>query len=122
MFAMLLLLAGCGRVNLEDLTPEAAKTQQAEAAIAATAQAAEQEELGSAFSGDPDRGHIKYDTWCTNCHDGDPAQVIFGNSYPFAEYEEFFRTGGDIGHIAYDPVIDLSDDDLQDIVAYIATQ
>jgi cytochrome c5 len=117
--ALALLVAGCGRVNLEDLTPEAVRTQQAEAAITETAQAAAAEEAGEGFDGDPDRGNVLYGTWCINCHEGGQAEPIKGNAYPFEEWEEFFRTGGDIGHPAYDPVLDLSDQNLIDILTYV---
>ena len=116
---LLLVLAGCGRVNLEDLTPEAVKTQQAEAAITQTAQAEAAAEAGSEFDGNPGRGDVLYGTWCINCHDGGRAEPIRGNAYPFSEWEEFFRTGGDIDHPAYDPFTDLSDQNLIDILTYI---
>ena len=116
---LLLVLAGCGRVNLEDLTPEAVKTQQAEAAITQTAQAEAAAEAGSEFDGNPSRGDVLYGTWCINCHDGGRAEPIRGNAYPFSEWEEFFRTGGDIDHPAYDPFTDLSDQNLIDILTYI---
>ncbi|CAN5315932.1 MAG: cytochrome c [Chloroflexia bacterium] len=119
--AALLLLTACGRVNLEDLTPEAVKTQQAEAVITATAAAAEQEELGDEFTGNPQRGRVQYDVWCTGCHDGGRAEPIVGEAFPFSEYEEFFRTGGDIDHPNYNPVTGLSDQNLIDILTYIAT-
>jgi mono/diheme cytochrome c family protein len=117
---LLLVLAGCGRVNLEDLTPEAVKTQQAEAAITQTAQAEAAAEAGSDLDGNPARGDVLYGTWCINCHDGGLAEPIRGNTYPFSEWEEFFRTGGDIDHPAYDPFVDLSDQNLIDILTYIA--
>ncbi len=119
--AALLLLAACGRVDLEDLTPEAVKTQQAEAVITATAEAEAQEALGGEFTGDPRRGEVQYDVWCTGCHDGTLAQPIRGNAYPFSEYEDLFRTGGDIDHPSYNPVTDLNDQNLIDILTYIAT-
>lgn len=117
--ALLLLLAGCGRVNLEDLTPEAVKTEQAEAASTQTAQAEIAEEAGSEFDGNPARGDVLYGTWCINCHDGGQAEPIRGNAYPFSEWEEFFRTGGDIDHPAYNPLTDLSDQNLIDILTYV---
>lgn len=117
--ALLLVLTGCGRVNLEDLTPEAVKTQQAEAAVTQTAQAEIAEEAGSEFDGEPDRGDILYGTWCINCHEGGQAEPIKGNAYPFSEWEEFFRTGGDDGHPSYDPVVDLSDQNLVDILTFL---
>ncbi len=121
MTAALLLLTACGRVNLEDLTPEAVKTQQAEAQITASAEAAEQEALGDEFTGNPQRGKVQYDVWCTGCHDGTLAEPIRGEAYPFSEWEEFFRTGGDIDHPSYDPVLDLNDAALIDILTYVAT-
>lgn len=119
--AALLLIAACGRVDLEDLTPEAVKTQQAEAQITASAEAAEQDALGAEFTGDPARGEVQYGTWCTGCHEGTLADPILGEAFPFSEYEEFFRTGGDIDHPSYDPILDLSDDDLVNILTYVAT-
>ena len=116
---LLLVLSGCGRVNLEDLTPEAVKTEQAAEAVTQTAQAQIQEEAGDEFSGDPSRGDVLYGTWCINCHDGGPAEPIRGEAYPFSEWEEFFRTGGDIQHPSYDPFLDLSDQNLIDILTYI---
>jgi len=116
---LLLVLAGCGRVNLEDLTPEAVKTQQAEAAITQTAAAEAAAEAGTEFDGNPARGDVLYGTWCINCHDGGRADPIRGNAYPFSEWEDFFRTGGDIDHPSYDPFVDLSDQNLIDILTYI---
>jgi mono/diheme cytochrome c family protein len=119
--ALMLILSACGRVNLEDLTPEAVKTQQAEALITATAAAeAAAEAGGSGLDGNPARGDVLYGTWCINCHDGGRAEPIRGNIYPFDEWEEFFRTGGDIDHPSYNPVTDLSDQNLLDILTYIA--
>lgn len=119
--AALLVFTACGRVNLEDLTPEAVKTQQAEAFITATAEASQQEALGDEFTGNPQRGKVQYDVWCTGCHDGGRAAPIVGQAYPFSEYEEFFRTGGTIEHPNYNPVTDLSDQNLIDILTYVAT-
>ena len=117
--ALALLVAGCGRVDLEELTPEAVRTQQAEAAITETAQAEAVEAAGGEFDGNPDRGNVLYGTWCINCHEGGQAEQIKGSAYPFEEWEEFFRTGGDVGHPAYDPVLDLSDQNLIDILTYL---
>jgi cytochrome c5 len=115
--ALSLVLAGCGRVNLEDLTPEAVKTQQAEAAITQTAQAEAAAEAGSEFDGNPQRGNVLYGTWCINCHDGGRAEPILGNAYPISEWEDFFRNSED--HPTYDPVLDLSNQNLVDILTYI---
>lgn len=119
--ALSLIVAGCGRVDLEDLTPEAVKTQQAVAAVTATAEAEEREEAGAAFGGNASRGKVHYDIWCTGCHDGGRAEPILGNAYPFEEWEDFFRTGNGTEHPTYDPIMDLSDEDLINIVTYIAT-
>jgi cytochrome c5 len=124
----LVLIAACGRVNLEDLTPEAVKTQQAEALITQTAQA---EEFGDIL-GDASRGRIVYDTWCLNCHSelaGGVGPEIIGNLYPWTEWEEFFRTGekadGSATHEANGRVItypenQLTDDDFLNLLAYLA--
>lgn len=117
--ALMLILSACGRVNLEDLTPEAVKTQQAETQMTQTAAAEIAAEAGSEFDGNPARGDVLYGTWCINCHDGGRAEPIRGNAYPFSEWEEFFRTGGDIDHPSYNPLTDLSDQNLVDILTYI---
>lgn len=117
--ALLLVLSACGRVNLEDLTPEAVKTEQAIAIITQTAVAEELAEAGGGFDGNAQRGSVLYGTWCIGCHDGGRATPIRGNAFPFDEWEEFFRTGGEDNHPAYDPIIDLTDDNLIDILTYI---
>lgn len=115
---LLLVLAGCGRVNLEDLTPEAVKTEQAIAAITQTAQAEAAEEAGGEFTGNVQRGDVLYGTWCINCHDSGRATPLRGEAYPWSEWESFFRPGGE--HVpSYDPVVQLSDENLIDILTYI---
>jgi len=118
---LLLLLSACGRVDLEDLTPEAVKTEQAIAAVTATAVAEQQAEAGADFTGNADRGKVRYDVWCTGCHDGGMAEPILGNAYPLEEWLPFFREGNGTDHPTYNPVTDLTDENLNDIVTYIAT-
>ena len=117
---LLLVISACGRVDLEDLTPEAAKTAEAVAAITATAQAEAEPDAGAAFTGDAERGRVRYDVWCTGCHEGTLAEPILGNAYPLEEWETFFREGDGSDHPIYNPVTDLTDENLLDIVTYIA--
>ena len=124
----LVLIAACGRVNLEDLTPEAVKTEQAQAFMTQTAQV---EQLGD-IQGDPSRGRITYDTWCLNCHDplaGGIGPQITGEFYIWDEWTEFYRTGekadGSATHEASGRVISypenqLTDDDFLNLLAYLA--
>lgn len=119
MFAVFaLVLASCGRVDLEDLTPEAAKTEQAIAAITQTAEAEEAEEVAGELTGNVGRGDVLYGTWCINCHDGGQAEPIRGNVYQPSEWLPFFRAGGD-HPTTYDPIIQLSDENLVDILTYV---
>jgi mono/diheme cytochrome c family protein len=113
-----LVLAGCGRVNLEDLTPEAVKTEQAIAAITQTASAEMAEEEAGELTGNLGRGDVLYGTWCINCHDFGQATRLRGTAYQPSEWLPFFRDGGD-HPTTYDPVIQLSDENLVDILTYI---
>ncbi len=113
-----LVLASCGRVDLEDLTPEAAKTEQAIAAITQTAGAEAAEEVAGELTGNVGRGDVLYGTWCINCHDGGQAEPIRGNIYQPSEWLDFFRAGGD-HPTTYDPIIQLSDENLIDILTYV---
>lgn len=128
--ALVLFIAGCGRVDLEDLTPEAAKTQEAVAAVTQTAIA----ESAGEFFGDPDRGRTTWDTWCIGCHaeTGNGAGPdIRGNVYLWPDWETFFREGatadGALTHeangqrISYEPT-ELTDQNFFNLLAYVAQQ
>jgi mono/diheme cytochrome c family protein len=120
---LLLIIAACGRVNLEDLTPEAVKTEQAQAALTQVAQATEQS--GSGLEGDPARGQTNFNVWCNGCHaaGGTPrGPNILGNVYPVDEYLPMFRTGVAPSGGAH-PVFEtfrLSDDSIVDILTYVS--
>jgi hypothetical protein len=126
--AVVLLIAACGRVDLEDLTPEAVKTQQAEQAVTQTAIA----EGAGEFLGDPARGRTTWDTWCVGCHAEGGSGVgpdIRGTFYFWPDWEAFFRDGatadGSIVHetergpITYQPT-DLTDENFFNVLAFIA--
>jgi mono/diheme cytochrome c family protein len=126
--AAVLAIAACGRVDLEDLTPEAVKTQQAEEAVTQTALA----EGAGEFLGDPARGRTTWDTWCVGCHAEGGNGVgpdILGTLYLWPEWEAFFREGTkadgslthetDRGPITYLPT-DLTDENFFNVLAFIA--
>lgn len=118
---MLVVVAACGRVDLEDLTPEAVKTEQAEAAIAATQTSEAQPDI----PGDPDRGLTIFQSFCFGCHieQNVPSPELLGNVYLLDDYMAMFREGtGPNGesHITY-ASFELSDENLQDVLAFIAT-
>ena len=123
-----LVVAACGRVDLEDLTPEAVKTQQAEEAVTQTALA----ESAGQFLGDPARGRTTWDTWCVGCHAETGAGLgpdIRGNLYLWPDWEAFMREGvkadGSLTHEANGRVItyattDLTDENFFNVFAFIA--
>jgi cytochrome c553 len=128
--ALVLVIAACGRVDLEDLTPEAVKTEQAIQAVTQTAIA----ESAGEFLGDPARGRTTWDTWCVGCHAEGGNGIgpdIRGNLYLWPEWEEFFRTGtkadGSMTHegngivVQYAPT-DLTDENFYNVLAYISQQ
>ena len=123
-----LVVAACGRVDLQDLTPEAVKTQEAEIAITQTAIA----DSAGQFLGDPRRGRTTWDTWCVGCHaptGNGLGPDILGTLYLWPDWEAFFRTGekadGSLVHEANDRVItylttDLTDENFFNIFAFIS--
>jgi cytochrome c5 len=126
--AAVLVIAACGRVDLQDLTPEAVKTQQAQEAVTQTALA----ESAGQFLGDPARGRTTWDTWCVGCHAEGGNGIgpdIRGTLYLWPEWEVFFRTGtkedGTLVHEGNGRVImysttDLTDENFYNVFAYIA--
>lgn len=124
--SLLVIVVGCGRVDLEDLTPEAFKTEQAATQLTATVLAEEAEESGE-VAGDASLGATTYETWCAGCHPeggSERGPDILGNAYPFSEYEEMFRTGTAPGggeHPSYQ-TFELTDQNLINALAYIAQQ
>ncbi len=124
----MLIVAACGRVDLQDLTPEAVKTQQAQEAVTQTALA----ESAGQFLGDPARGRTTWDTWCVGCHAETGNGIgpdIRGTLYLWPEWEAFMREGtkadGSITHEANGRVItylktDLTDENFFNVFAFIA--
>jgi cytochrome c len=119
--------AACGRVELEDLTPEAVKTQQAVEAVTQTAVS----ESAGGFLGDPARGRTTWDTWCVGCHADTGNGIgpdIRGALYLWPEWEAFFRTGtkadGALTHTANNRLItyettELNDENFFNVFAYV---
>lgn len=137
----IVLLSGCGRVDLEDLTPEAVRTQEAldaqsEPTSAPTAVVTPDSNQttttgdggggGGAPEGDIAAGASIYNATCSGCHEGGRAASILGKVFdPAAEIPKL-RTGEGFGapHPKYAPtdIRPLNDNDFQDIFAYLATQ
>ena len=125
---VLLVIAGCGRVNLENLTPEAFKTAQAGLPTATTrAGAGTPNAAGTPASGVPGNaanGSVLYGTWCTGCHDTGRlnAPVIKGKTYDLPTQLPMLRgaASNTITHPSYS-VTELNDKQLQDVLAYLAT-
>lgn len=135
----IVLLAGCGRVNLEDLTPEAVKTQQAQQAASRPTPtqpdpSASPDTNGTVASagggvvpgGDIAAGASIYNSQCSGCHEGARAASLKGKTFDPAVEIPKLRTGEGFSapHPKYAPtdIRPLSDTDFQDIFAYLATQ
>jgi mono/diheme cytochrome c family protein len=134
----IVLLAGCGRVNLEDLTPEAVKTQQAqEAANRPTptqpdpnaspgANGSPSSGGGVVPGGDIAAGASLYNAQCSGCHESGRAASLKGKTFDPAVEIPKLRTGEGFGvpHPKYSPtdITPLSDTDFEDIFAYLASQ
>jgi mono/diheme cytochrome c family protein len=136
----IVLLAGCGRVDLEDLTPEAVKTQQAlDLANQPTATSAPDPNATAdpnqtpttavdnpLSGGDIAAGDSIYNATCSGCHEGGRAASLKGKVFDPAVEIPKLRTGEGFGatHPAYRPtdIRPLNDNDLIDVFAYLATQ
>jgi mono/diheme cytochrome c family protein len=120
---LLVIIAACGRVNLEDLTPEAVKTEQAQTVVTQAAISTAQSSSG--LDGDPARGQTNFTVWCFGCHPpggNDRGPNILGNAYPITEYGEMFRTGvapSGGAHPMYE-TFRLSDQSIVDILTYVS--
>lgn len=123
-----ILIVGCGRVNLEDLTPEAVRTELASRPTPTprptvnTTPGATQPSGGGA--GDLDAGRALYTNWCTGCHDTGrlDAPVIRGNTYDVAEWIPILRDPGDkTKHPTTYRATELDDNNWEDVFAYIAS-
>lgn len=130
--AALIVVAGCGRVNLEDLTPEAFKTAQANLPTptarptqSGTPGADGSPGAGGGVQGNAQNGKVLYGTWCTGCHDTGRlnAPPIKGKAYDPATITPALRgdAGATLKHPATYKVTELNDKQIQDILAYIAT-
>lgn len=130
-FAILAMVAvaGCGRVNLEDLTPAAARTE-----IAATATAianaptetpiqAPSAVVEAFANADIAGGGVLYNPWCSGCHDGGRAQPIKGQVFDPAEWIPKLRanSGAAEPHAPTYSEFELNDKQLTDILAFIAS-
>lgn len=128
------LLAGCGRVDLEDLTPEAVKTQQAiDAANQPTATVEptadpNQTEVPDGDNplagGDVAGGASIYNATCSGCHEGGRAASLLGKVFDPAVELPKLRTGEGFAapHPKYTAtdIRPLSDEDFIDVFAYLA--
>lgn len=119
----LIIITACGRVDLEDLTPEAFKTEQAATQLTATVIA----EGSAGMVGDTDLGETTYETWCAGCHPAGGSSRgpdILGNAYPLEQYKEMFRSGAAPSgsqHPSYQ-TFEMTDQNLVNVLAYIAQQ
>ena len=132
----IVLLAGCGRVDLEDLTPEAVKTQQAiDLANQPTATVEPTVDPNATevpagddplAGGDIAGGDSLYNAQCSGCHEGGRAASIKGKTFDPAVEIPKLRTGEGFGvpHPSYPltSIRPLSDDDFIDIFAYLASE
>lgn len=120
-----IIIAGCGRVDLQDLTPEAVQTEQEIDRITQTAIV----EAGEEMAGDPQRGATTFGTWCVGCHvegGGGQGPDLIGEVYILEDFGDAFRTEGEpmpSGNphpIVYE-TFDLNDEAFRNIFAYVAT-
>lgn len=121
---LLVIIAACGRVNLEDLTPEAVKTEQAQTVL--TQEAISTAQMSSGLDGNPTLGQTNFTVWCFGCHapgGTERGPDILGNAYPIEEYLPMFRTGAVPSggeHPATYETFRLSDQSIVDILTYVS--
>ena len=133
--ALIFVASGCGRVDLEDLTPEAFRTPQAQTGPTATidpnatapvGETATAADGGGAPQGDTAAGASIYNAECSGCHEGGRAASLKGKVFDPAVEIPKLRSGEGFGvpHPVYRPtdIRPLNDNDLQDIFAYLAVQ
>jgi mono/diheme cytochrome c family protein len=122
-----LVLIGCGRVNLEDLTPSSYKTQtSATETVRAglptpTPNASPGAGGGGGAVGDAAAGGQLYNFWCTGCHDSgrNGAPPIKGKTYDLPGVTPLLRGTSGQQHPSYKP-FELTDKNVQDILAFLA--
>ncbi len=129
-FAVLAMVAvsGCGRVDLEDLTPEAERTAISQTATAiANAPTETPIQAPSAVveafaNADVAGGGVLYNPWCSGCHDGGRAQPIKGAIFDPGEWIPKLRSnsGAAEPHTPTYTEFELNDQQLTDILAFIA--
>lgn len=134
---MLVIAAGCGRVDLEELTPEAVRTEVAAAGATRAAEAtaakaasgspgADGSTDGAALTGDITAGSLIYNAECAGCHERDRAASLIGQTFDPATIIPRLRSGEGFSapHPVYRPtdIRPLSDNDFQDIFAYLASE
>jgi mono/diheme cytochrome c family protein len=125
--AAVLVLAACGRVNLEDLTPEAIRTQEAMIPTEGpdTGDDGTPGSGGGPTEGDLVAGGVQYNTWCSNCHDTGrlEAPPLKGQTFDVDTVLASMRAGSADPHqVTYSPATELTDNQFTDILAYIASQ
>lgn len=128
LFAVL-ALAACGRVNLEDLTPEAIRTQEAMEPTARTGGGDDPSGTPGSGGGQPEgdlvAGRTQYTTWCAGCHDNGrlDAPVIKGMTFETEAVIASMRAGGADAHpVSYSPSTELTDNQFTDILAYLSSE
>lgn len=134
---VLVVAAGCGRVDLEDLTPEAVRTQEAaEATARAESRATGGDDSGTpgagdsgggvVLTGDVAAGSALYNAGCAGCHEQGRAPSLRGQTFDPATLIPQLRSGEGLpqNHPVYRPtdIRPLSDNDFQDIFAYLASE
>lgn len=125
----MVVAAGCGRVNLEDLTPAAVRTETAATATAIanapteTPIDAPSEVIDAFANADLAGGASLYNTWCSGCHDGGRAQPIKGNAFDPSEWIPKLRanSGAADAHKPTYTEMELNDKQMTDILAYLAS-
>src|SRR5690606_20897680 len=131
--AIVLVVSACGRVNLEDLTPEAIRTQIASqpSPTAAPTRAAQQgstpDPTARVTSGNLAAGYDLYNAQCSGCHgsNGQPgrrAESLHGKGLTFADAPWLLSgEGGPEGHPTYANIqVPLSENNLEDIFFYLS--
>jgi mono/diheme cytochrome c family protein len=126
----MIVAVGCGRVDLETLTPEAVRT---EVAATATARASIPTPDPNSASpgaeipkGDVAAGDAIYNSECAGCHEGTRAKSLKGQVIDAAKYVPMLRSGEGFGapHPVYalTDIRPLNDNDFNNIFAYLAAQ
>jgi mono/diheme cytochrome c family protein len=127
--SMLLLLGACGRVNLEELTPAAVRTEIAMRPTATPVPtpdpSAPTPGPGGPRTGEGNRaaGSSLYNAQCSGCHEGRRAESLRGKSFVFEEVQPWMRgeQPGPENHPTY-RIDQLTDNNIRDILFYLETE